>query len=128
LKLRILFVMVQSAECKRLEDRAIVLMADRLGGHHDRIKLVVRTCFVIEDSCVELLFSGEVPEDHGLRDTCRVGNFLGGCTPKAPLGKKTHRHSQNLRPALLPSHPGAPRRPLYCHLLTQSYIPSLSAK
>jgi hypothetical protein len=47
---------------------------------------------------------------------------------KTFLRKKTYRHRQNLRPALFPGHPGAPRRPFYRHLLTQLLLLSTYRK
>ena len=76
---------------------------------------------VIENGGVKLLFRGEVAKDHRLGDTCRLGNFLGGCAAKASFRKEAYGHRQNLKPAFFAGHPGTTYRALNCHLLTQSF-------
>src|ERR1044072_5727697 len=78
-------------------------------------------CLVIENGGVKLFFSGEVPEDHGLRDTCRVSDLFRGCTAETSIGEETYSHRQDLRPALFTGHSGATRRALNRQLLTQFF-------
>src|ERR1051325_8442610 len=78
-------------------------------------------CLVIENGGVKLFFSGEVPEDHGLRDTCRVSDLFRGCTSETSIGEQAYRHRQDLRAALFTCHSGATRRALTRQLLTQFF-------
>src|SRR6185369_17819369 len=53
LKLRILFVMIQRAECERLEDSHVVFTLHRRRGRLCRIKPATGAGFVIENGGVE---------------------------------------------------------------------------
>ncbi len=76
LKLRILFVMLQCAECERLEDGAIVFAVHRYCSRLRWIKPTTGAGFVIENGGVELLLGGEVTKHHRLGDSGCGGNLF----------------------------------------------------
>ena len=79
---------------------------------------------MIEDGGVKFFFGGEVPENHRLGNTRRLGNFLGGGAAKASIGEETDGHGEDLEPPLFSGHAGAASRAFNCHLLTQDlFIP-----
>ncbi len=90
LKLRIVFVVIESAESERLKHGAIVFSLDAVGRHFCRLKPAARARFVIEDGGVEFFFGGEVSKDHGLGDARRLGDLLGRGPAKTSFGKEAY--------------------------------------
>src|SRR6185369_5908678 len=66
LKVRIVFVVIQSAECQRLENAAVVFASDRIRSHLSRLKFPSRARLVVEDGGIKLLFGGEMAKYHRL--------------------------------------------------------------
>src|SRR5919106_624722 len=118
LKLRIVFVVVESSESERLKDGPVVFALDAVGSHLGWLKPAARARFVVEDGGIKLFFGGEMAKDHRLGDTRRLSNLLGRCSPEASFRKKAYSDPQNLKPALFAGHSGAGHA-LNCHLLTQ---------
>lgn len=119
LKLRIGLVVVESSESERLEDGAIISALDAIGSHLRWLKPATRARFVVEDGGIKLFFGGEMAKDHRLGDTCRLGDFLGRCSPETSFRKEAYSHPKNLKPALLAGHSGAAGHALNCNLLAQ---------
>src|SRR5215203_6823820 len=111
--------MLESAERKRLENGAIVFALDAVGGHLRGFKLPAGASFVIEDGGIELYLGGEVPEDHCLRDACRLGNFPGRSAAETSLREEFYGYRKNLQTPLLTRHTRANRRAVNCYLLAQ---------
>ena len=97
LKLRIVFVVVESAERERFEDGAIVLSLDAVGGHFFRFeRFAAAAGFVVENGGIEFLFSGEMAEDHRLGNPGRLCDFFSGSAAKPSVGEETNGHSKYL--------------------------------
>src|SRR6185369_460991 len=116
--------MIESRERECLKHGAVVFPLDGVRSQILRVNTIVRTRFVIDDGGVKLFLGGEVPEDHGLRDTGRVCDLLRGCPAETSVREEAYGHRQDLRPALFPGHSGATRRTLNRQLLTQ-FSPSI---
>jgi len=97
-------VPIESIEGDSLKDRAIVFALDRIAHHVQRIHRFVQASFVIEDRAVELFLGSKVTKDHRFRDAGRQGDLFRGGAAEAMLGKKAHRHFQDLQAPVLARH------------------------
>ncbi len=110
MKLGILLVKIESRECERFKNGAVVFAIDRIGSQLFGIKAIVRARLVIDDGRVEFFLGSEVSKHHGLRDTRCVCDLFCGCPAETPVREQAYGHREDLRPALFTGHAGTARR------------------
>src|SRR6185503_7864656 len=107
LKLRIVFVILQSIKSETFENGPVILAFEGISDNRLRIHCVSGACLVIEDRGIEFFLRCEVAKHHSFRDTRGVGDLFRSRSAKALPGKQTYSDAQDLTSPLLTRHSGS---------------------